>query len=475
MGGPPFGPFGGIGGRPPDPGPKFTLVFWSGTKQEVSVPAEVAADDTTADLAVMKFRTPHALPRPIDLRQQPRLVETMPVYILGFPFGEALAENKGNPAVTVAKGSVSSLRLDRGGELSRVQLDGDVNPGNSGGPVVDGQGRLAGVVVAKVRDTKIGFAIPAPHVTRLLAGRVTDVGVSTHPVVNGMARVRFNARFLDPLHRIRDLAVSYMPGDQSKQAPDAPLPGAPQVPLTTQDVLAFAELEMPPADEAQNVYTFQVRYVTGDGEAVFTRRSAHRVTPPPPPQPKVLTDADLDQILQDLKGKNRGRRSQAAHRLAEARPGERRQEVLEALRPMLEDKDGFTRVDGARAVANWAPEEGLPDLLKLLKDKDCFGALLDIMARLKDPRTAEAVAECFLYDRGKTADVLRAIGPPAEDAVVKYLDHEDVKVREVACEVLRTIGTERSVPALEKAGKEKDPVGGVARRALSAIAERRRH
>ena len=77
----PFGPFGGMGGPPPDPGPKFTLVFWSGTKQEISVPAEVAADDSAADLAVLKFRTAHALPRPLDVRQHPRLVETMPLYI----------------------------------------------------------------------------------------------------------------------------------------------------------------------------------------------------------------------------------------------------------------------------------------------------------------------------------------------------------------------------------------------------------
>ena len=40
------------------------------------------------------------------------------------PFGQALAVGKGNPAVTVGKGTVSSLRQDENGELSVVQIDG---------------------------------------------------------------------------------------------------------------------------------------------------------------------------------------------------------------------------------------------------------------------------------------------------------------------------------------------------------------
>jgi hypothetical protein len=47
----------------------------------------------------------------------------MPVGVFGFPFGEVLAAGKGNPAITIGKGSISSLRLDEQGNLARVQID----------------------------------------------------------------------------------------------------------------------------------------------------------------------------------------------------------------------------------------------------------------------------------------------------------------------------------------------------------------
>jgi S1-C subfamily serine protease len=52
--------------------------------------------------------------------------------------------------------------------LSEVQLDLDINPGNSGGPVVDETGTLVGVAVAKIKSTRIGFAIPLRKLERLL-------------------------------------------------------------------------------------------------------------------------------------------------------------------------------------------------------------------------------------------------------------------------------------------------------------------
>ncbi len=70
----------------------------------------------------------------------------------GFPFGKALSTTKGNPAVTVGKASVSSLRTGPDGGLAYVQIDGNLNPGNSGGPVVDAKGRLVGVAVATIKD-----------------------------------------------------------------------------------------------------------------------------------------------------------------------------------------------------------------------------------------------------------------------------------------------------------------------------------
>ena len=101
----------------------------------------------------------------------------MPVLIYGFPFGningKLNAASQRNPSITVDRGSVSGLRKDQFGQVSLVQIDGSINPGNSGGPVVDEPGRLVGVSVAKIRNTKIGFAIPSAELGRMLDGRGT--------------------------------------------------------------------------------------------------------------------------------------------------------------------------------------------------------------------------------------------------------------------------------------------------------------
>jgi S1-C subfamily serine protease len=151
---------------------ELTAVFRSGTPEEQSLRAAVVADDAKNDLAVLKLSGVRDAPRPIDCKRAPKLVETMRIWAFGFPFGAELDPRKANPAITVTQGTVSSLRLDGRGELSAVQIDGDLNHGNSGGPVVDETGALVGVAVAKIEDTRIGFAVPVKMLNQLLDSRV---------------------------------------------------------------------------------------------------------------------------------------------------------------------------------------------------------------------------------------------------------------------------------------------------------------
>ncbi len=150
---------------------ELMVVFYSSEEREQSVAAEVVADNADDDLALLRVSGLREAPRPIDWQRTPELVETMTVYAFGFPFGKDLDPKKGNPAITVTKGGVSSLRQDRG-ELKEVQLDLDLNPGNSGGPVVDDKGALVGVAVAKVTNSRIGFAVPAHKLKRFLQGHL---------------------------------------------------------------------------------------------------------------------------------------------------------------------------------------------------------------------------------------------------------------------------------------------------------------
>ncbi|HEY1379944.1 MAG TPA: serine protease [Gemmataceae bacterium] len=213
--------------------PVIEVVFNSGRKTETVLKAEVVAADPFRDLAILRVRNVKDLPKPIDLAAKVELVETLPVYVFGFPFGEALSTSRGHPAITVGKGSISSVREDDRGEQKVVQIDGDLNPGNSGGPVVDGKGRLIGVAVAKLRGTHIGLAIPPAELTKMLNGRVSGVSVSTVKVADGVAEVRVQVKLIDPLNKVGKAAVRYVTGDRPPPPLKAdadghwpPLPGA---------------------------------------------------------------------------------------------------------------------------------------------------------------------------------------------------------------------------------------------------------
>ena len=191
--------------------PTVTVVFDGGTKTELSAKAEVIAGDPVNDLAILRVTGLKDPPQPIAYINPPKLAETMGVYTFGFPFGQALATGKGAPAVTVGKGSVSSLRLDDDGELAVVQIDGALNPGNSGGPVVDAKGQLVGVAVATIRGGQnIGFAVPAHELGKLMKGRLDGFHVSAIKSADGKLTVKTDIGVLDPTAAVRGVTLYYV-------------------------------------------------------------------------------------------------------------------------------------------------------------------------------------------------------------------------------------------------------------------------
>jgi S1-C subfamily serine protease len=219
----------------------ITLIFWSGTRKEQSYRAEVIAADTKRDLAILKISGGRNLPQPIDCSQTLQLQETMPIYVFGFPFGDNLASQKGsNPAITVGRGSVSSIRRDETDEVAYVQIDGALNPGNSGGPVVDSQGRLVGVAVKTIKGAGIGLAIPAAKVIAMLQGkaeghdrsppsvrelfdkepRVFLSDLQEFDVLSGPWRVSKGGQLGDPDHRLIQVNGIRSPKGLSMHPPD---------------------------------------------------------------------------------------------------------------------------------------------------------------------------------------------------------------------------------------------------------------
>jgi predicted Zn finger-like uncharacterized protein len=153
--------------RPPQ---KVEVVLNSGTGDERSLAANVLGVDRNADLAVLRVEG-RELPPPLPVRSARNLQFTQQVYVFGFPFGADLGKE-----ITVSQSSVSSLRWENG-VLAKVQVNGGMHPGNSGGPVVDAYGNVIGVAVSVLRFTQINFAAPGDQVYAVLYGRIARLSL----------------------------------------------------------------------------------------------------------------------------------------------------------------------------------------------------------------------------------------------------------------------------------------------------------
>jgi WD40 repeat protein len=145
-----------------------TLVLNSGLKTQKVLSARVVRIDPELDLALLRAEGDSKYPA-LTLGSDEDLAELTDLVAFGFPFGKQLTFEKDSfPSVSVNAGTVTSLRRKRG-VLSRIQMDAGVNPGCSGGPVLDMTGKVIGVVVSGVRTTSVNFAIPVSHVSRFVA------------------------------------------------------------------------------------------------------------------------------------------------------------------------------------------------------------------------------------------------------------------------------------------------------------------
>ncbi|WBU27650.1 serine protease [Rhodopseudomonas palustris] len=113
-----------------------------------AVSATLVAKDKTNDLAILKTASsPAAIP---GLRSQMRLGEA--VYVFGFPLTGILSTS-GNftaGAITATTGMEDDTRL--------AQISAPVQPGNSGGPLLDKYGNVIGVIVSKLNALNIAAA-----------------------------------------------------------------------------------------------------------------------------------------------------------------------------------------------------------------------------------------------------------------------------------------------------------------------------
>ena len=107
---------------------------------------KIIANDILNDLALIKSNFKPNVIFPLS-DKNPSLLQD--IYVAGFPFGNAISSS-----VKVTKGVVSS-ESGIGNNYSNIQIDAALQPGNSGGPILDDYGNVIGVAMAKLAMEKI--------------------------------------------------------------------------------------------------------------------------------------------------------------------------------------------------------------------------------------------------------------------------------------------------------------------------------
>jgi len=206
---------------------ELEAVFRSGQPQkEQALPAQIIAADQSGDfsndLAFLLVKGVKSPPTPINPLAKVEPMEGMTYNAGGFPFGGMLgkvseASSKGNPSITITGGRIAALRRDDHGQILLLQVDGSLQPGNSGGPVVDEKtGKLLGVVVAKLGpvDT-IGLVVPAEELRKALAGRVGAVVGTRLEGQKGTADLEIKAQVVDPKGMVQGVVVHVAPASSA--------------------------------------------------------------------------------------------------------------------------------------------------------------------------------------------------------------------------------------------------------------------
>ncbi len=130
--------------------------------------ASFVGADPINDIAIIKIKVPSEELHPVSLGSSSDLQVGMRVFAIGNPFGLER---------TMTTGIISSLNRSlqiRGNRSikSIIQIDAAVNPGNSGGPLINSHGHLIGINTAIASKTGqsagIGFAIPINLAKRVI-------------------------------------------------------------------------------------------------------------------------------------------------------------------------------------------------------------------------------------------------------------------------------------------------------------------
>ncbi|MCC5947517.1 MAG: trypsin-like peptidase domain-containing protein [Nitriliruptoraceae bacterium] len=136
---------------------EVSINTWDGR----SVPTEVDGVATDSDLAVLQLAEDVELPT-AELRTDPVRTDE-PVFAVGYPQGGPITVSAGR-VVGLVDGSLLGEPADV------IRIDAPIVQGNSGGPLLDADGLVVGVVFAAEPSRGTGLAVPVATLLQRLDG-----------------------------------------------------------------------------------------------------------------------------------------------------------------------------------------------------------------------------------------------------------------------------------------------------------------
>lgn len=141
--------------------------------------AKKIADDQRNDLALLKISQ---APKHVFALSEESPFPLQEIVVAGYPFGDKVSST-----LKFTQGIVSAI-AGLGNDYSQIQIDAAIQPGNSGGPILDEYGNVIAVAVAKLSLKKIlkdygvvpentNFGVKASAVKNLMEGN----GIFSNP------------------------------------------------------------------------------------------------------------------------------------------------------------------------------------------------------------------------------------------------------------------------------------------------------
>lgn len=180
-----------------------TVEFAGGGREE----AEVVGEDPSTDVAVLKVEASGELLKPLTLGDSDDIRVGEPVIAIGNPM---------NVGISVTTGIVSAtgrpIKAPNNYTIDgALQTDAAMNPGNSGGPLLDAGGRVIGVNSQILSATGsfqgVGFAVPINTVK----GAVEQI-IATGEVVHGWVGVSMSSFGIEELRAYAALSEEELRG-----------------------------------------------------------------------------------------------------------------------------------------------------------------------------------------------------------------------------------------------------------------------